>query len=112
MAEIINPVRRDIRQEFERGFVGMTTEPIEREQLEQTREEMTTEIRAAFTDGDKRFLLSIKEGKPVWPLLPIADIDKLPAVRWKLINIQKLDAGRRQQLVENLNAVLYPGAKP
>jgi predicted nucleotidyltransferase component of viral defense system len=112
MAEILDPVRRDIRQEFERGFVGMTNEPIERERLEQTREEMIAEIRAAFTDDDKRFLLSVKEGKPDWSLLLIADIDKLPAVRWKLINIQKLDIARRKQLVESLNSVLYPGTQP
>lgn len=34
MAEILAPVRRDIRQEYERGFVGMTNQHVELHDLE------------------------------------------------------------------------------
>lgn len=63
MAEVLAPVRHDFRQEFERGFVGMTIDPVKVEDLEETREELIHRVHMSFTENDKDFLLSTKDGK-------------------------------------------------
>lgn len=84
----------------------MTVEVVSCEELERTREDLVKCIKAAFTNDDKEFVLSIKRGAPKWSLLGIPDVDKLPAVQWKLQNIQKLEEAKRNQLIEQLVKVL------
>jgi predicted nucleotidyltransferase component of viral defense system len=114
MAEILAPLRRDIRDEFERGFLGMTTEPVTLADLEASRESLIGNLRDAFTQDDKRFLLSIKNGTPDWNLLEIPAVEDLPALRWKLKNLAALDTQRRAELVNRLEEVLkgYGGELP
>ncbi len=106
MSEIIAPNLHDIHHEFEHGFLGMTIDMITCEELEFTRKKLINYIHSAFTDNDKEFLLSIKRGTPKWDLLSIKDIEKLPAVRWKLQNLEKLPARKRELLLEKLNKAL------
>lgn len=102
MSEIISPKFKDIRQEFEQGFSGMAFERVSREDLEQTREELVERIKNSFTEKDKELLLSIKRGEPQWSLLDLKDVDRLPAVRWKLQNLEKLKPKKRAELLEKL----------
>ena len=43
-----------------------------------------------LTNEERKFLLSIKSGSPEWSLMPIEGIDKLPAIQWKINNINKM----------------------
>lgn len=106
MSEILTPNLRDIRHEFEHGFSGMTFEAVTCDELERTREDLIERIHSAFTGDDKKLLLSIKGGTPEWNLLSIKDVDKLPAVRWKLQNLAKLGEQKRKALLEQLSSVL------
>ncbi len=106
MSEILAPNLRDIRQEFERGFSGMTFEAVTCDELERTREDLIERIHSAFTDDDKKLLRSIKAGMPDWGLLNIEGVDKLPAVRWKMHNLEKLGPKKREELLERLIRVL------
>jgi predicted nucleotidyltransferase component of viral defense system len=106
MSEIIAPRFRDIRREYDHGFAGMTLEAVSCEELEHTREDLIRRIKAAFTADDKELLLSIKRGSPDWNLLQIPDVDKLPAVKWKLQNIEKLKGEKRQVLLDQLMKAL------
>ncbi len=106
MSEVINPRFRDIRHEYEHGFLGMTFEKVSCEELESTREELVARIRSAFTSDDKEFLLSLKSGTPNWQLLNIDGVEALPAVRWKLENLSKLKADKRKELMDRLNKCL------
>jgi len=54
------------------------------------RKQLLAEVHKSLIDGDRKFLLSFKKGEPVWELLPLPDLKNLPAVQWKLINIQNL----------------------
>lgn len=106
MWEIISPRLRDIRHEFEHGFAGMTVDAVTREELESTRKNLIECIHNTFTDDDRELLLSIKRGSPKWDLLKIDGVEALPAVRWKLQNLEKLTDGKRKELVERLANVL------
>ena len=88
--EILNPSMVDIRGPFEKEFRGMVLEPVTCELLEEERRRLFEEIKAGLTDEEKIFIVSVKEGKPRWDLIGLAGIERLPAIRWKLINIEKM----------------------
>ena len=45
---------------------------------------------SGLSDKDLSFLLSFKRGTPDWNQFPVPGLKELPAVQWKLKNIQKL----------------------
>lgn len=108
MAEVLAPSDRSevISNEFERGFVGMTEVPVNLDDLVQTREELIAEIVGLMPDEHRRFLVSFKKGIPDWSLLDVPHAKTLPAVRWKLENLSRMDVQKRAQFITRLEAVL------
>jgi predicted nucleotidyltransferase component of viral defense system len=102
MAEVLAPTRQDITQEFERGFEGMTQNPVTLNELLQAREDLIAEVVGKMPAEHRRFLASFKKGKPEWELLGIPHIETLPAVQWKIQNLAAMDSKKRQQLIDNL----------
>lgn len=47
--------------------------------------------RMMLTDSERALIISMKQGEPNWDLLGLPHIENLPAIRWKLQNIQKMD---------------------
>jgi len=104
--ELIEPTRQDVRAIFERDFVGMTMTAVKYQDLIDARETLVSEIQKGLTSQERRFLLSLKEGKPEWKLLGLAGIEKLPAIQWKLLNIRKMDKRKNAQMIGKLRRVL------
>lgn len=75
-------------------------------ELEEAREMLVKKLQQEITEDEKAFLISFKEGNPDWSLLGLEGIEHLPAVRWKQINLDKLDKARRQAAVEKLKRAL------
>ncbi|MDF3014610.1 MAG: nucleotidyl transferase AbiEii/AbiGii toxin family protein, partial [Cellvibrio sp.] len=44
--------------------------------------------------------------QPDWSLLGLDGVNNLPAVRWKLINLQKIPDEKHQQALQQLKVVL------
>ncbi len=88
--EVLFPSMRDIRQDYERNFKGMTAAPVELDALLAVRERMVQEIQAGLNTGERRFLLSLVAGRPDWSGLGIAHAEQLPGIRWKLHNLEQL----------------------
>jgi len=65
-------------------------------------------INKKLTDKHKEFLLGFKEGHPNWELLPFDNIKELPSVKWKELNLDRMDKASRQMAIEKLEQVLYP----
>jgi len=108
MSELLDPNLKEFRQVFAREFAGMATEEVEYDELVTVRDRLIETIRKTMTENEKKFLLSIKQGEPDWDLMPVAGIDQLPAIQWKLINIRKMDKKKQMQSLEKLQAVLGP----
>lgn len=106
MAEVLEPARLDIASEFERGFQGMTENPVTLNDLLHTREDLIGIIVGEIPEEHRRFLISIKRGEPDWALLDLPGVKDLPAVRWRLNNLAKLDKTKRAALVARLSKVL------
>lgn len=106
MHEIIEPTRKDVRAAFESEFKEMTDEPVEYEALIDARERLIAQLKTGLTAAEKIFLLSVKEGRPAWPLLGLAGVERLPAVQWKLKNIGKMAAAKKDEQFGKLRARL------
>lgn len=108
MSEVLSPTRKDLTQEFDRGFIGMTTEPVLLDDLLETREAIITEIVGNMSDMHRKFLVSFKRGEPDWDLLGLPKVANLPAVKWRQINYDKLKPEVRAAEVAKLKRVLFP----
>jgi predicted nucleotidyltransferase component of viral defense system len=106
MSEVLAPTRKDISQEFLRGFEGMTEEPVVLEELIAAREALIAEIVGRMTESHRQFLVSFERGEPDWALLGVPGAAELPAVKWRQLNLDKLAATKRAELVEALEKVL------
>ena len=89
--EVLFPALRNIEQEYERNFKGMTIEPVELSSLLAARERMLQELQDGLDADESGFLLSLVAGRPEWPLLGIAHAEHLPGIRWKLHNLAQLE---------------------
>jgi len=89
MHELLRPRFQDQRGVFETQFTGMTFEPYSYAEFEAIRERLVREVHSQLQDDDRALLLSVKRGEPDWSLFPVAGLDQMPAVQWKLANIQK-----------------------
>lgn len=98
--EVLFPSLRDIRHEFEHNFVGMTAEPVELDALLAAREQMMRELQQGLTEDERRFLLSLVTAEPEWALLDIPHVEKLPGVRWKLQNLERLRKANARKFAE------------
>jgi len=106
MAEVLAAMRLDISAEFARGFAGMTETPVMLDELLQAREDLIANIIGNMPADHRRFLISIKRGEPDWALLNLPGAEALPAVRWRLENLARLDAAKRAALLARLGEVL------
>lgn len=106
ISELIQPVRKDIRGIFEGEFATMTTHPVTIESLEEARENFIKILRSHLTEQEKTFLLSFKTKKPDWTLLGIDGVQDLPAVRWKLLNLNKMPQNKHEQAYKALEDAL------
>ena len=89
--ELLPPNEQDIHDIYKNEFLGMTTiADITVEQLETVRTQLFSKFPSSLDDAERAFLLSIKRLKPDWEILGIPGIEELPAIRWKLHNIENL----------------------
>lgn len=106
MSEVIAPTRKDISNEFARGFQGMTDKAVTLEELIAAREALIAEVVGRMPDEHRRFLISFELGEAEWPLLGLNAIADLPAVRWRQQNLDKLSRDARAALITRLEQVL------
>ena len=90
MHELLSPRPKDIRAEFESDFVGMTNREVSIEQLEDVRERLFRELPVSLDEAERSFLISVNRCEPDWEILGLTGLEKLPAIKWKLLNLGKL----------------------
>lgn len=105
--ELMAPRWKALTRSYQDEFAGMTNTEVTQAQLEQARTDMVNALQAHFTERDRDFLLSFKRGTPDWGLFDEPAAAQLPAVRWKLMNIEKLatNAAHHQHQIALLESV-------
>lgn len=90
ITELLKPHFKDISNIYEGEFRNMAEHDIPLAALANAREQLVNIINNELTQEERKFLLSFKSREPDWSLLGLPNIDKLPAVRWKLQNFGKM----------------------
>jgi hypothetical protein len=88
--EVLFPTPKDITLAYEGSFVGMTTGPVTLDALLEIRERLFRELPAALDANEREFLRSLVHAQPDWSLLDIPHLADLPAIRWRLQNLEQL----------------------
>ncbi len=107
--ELLNPNLKDIAKTYKSEFQGMAEPEVELEALLKTRDQFIAILKKDLVEEERRFLLSIKECAPNWELLGIPGLEKLPAILWKLTNLEQLkkkNKAKHQEQVDRLKKVL------
>ena len=112
MWEVLTARPKDIKREFEQNFSGMTTEPVDLQDLLDARSALVRSMVSDMPDRHRRFLVSFEKGEPDWELLDLAKVDKLPAVKWRTRNLDSITQNRRAELVAQLERVLGMDVTP
>jgi len=90
--DVLDPLGKTVDFEglYKGQFEGMTAKAVPQTDLMEARERMAREIRSRLDDKMKRFLLSVQRAKPEWDLLGARGAQMLPAVRWRMHNLDKM----------------------
>ena len=84
----------------------MTDSKITLEDLFAVRDEMIKYLNFSITLKERQFLVSIKQGEPNFDLMPFKNLNQLPSLQWKLMNIQKMQKAKHQQMLDKLKSAL------
>ncbi|MEZ4752756.1 MAG: nucleotidyl transferase AbiEii/AbiGii toxin family protein [Bdellovibrionota bacterium] len=104
--ELLNPNLLDIQDVFKTQFEGMSSLAVTCKELEKVRIELISILRSSLTEDERYFLLSIASDEPDWDRIEIEHVKDLPAIQWRLLNVQKMTLEKKKASVENLRSVL------
>lgn len=79
---------KNIASEYERAFVGMTETDCSLETLLEARTWLQHELPRRLSAQHKQFLSGLTRAQPDWSLLQCPHAAQLPALRWKLSNLE------------------------
>jgi predicted nucleotidyltransferase component of viral defense system len=79
---------KEIAAEYDRAFVGMTEVECSLKTLLDTRMRLKEELPRRLSERHKQFLAGLSRATPDWSLLQCAHVAQLPALRWKLGNLE------------------------
>lgn len=89
--ELLDPREpKDLGDSYRHEFEGMTRIPVTLKELSDVREQLIADIHDRLNNDVKSFLLSLHGGKPDFGVIGFPEAAKLPAVKWKLTNLEKL----------------------
>ena len=106
MIEILNPHPQDMIDIFEKEFKGMIDKDVTYYDLDRTRDKLVSMLQNELTTEERRFIVSVKEGHPRWELFALKGIENLPAIKWKLLNIGKMDPLKHKEAITKLKGYL------
>ncbi len=95
--EVLFPKAAALEPIFSNEFAGLTKDEVALTLLERTQKRLISELPRALIQRHRDFLLSLVRAEPQWDLMPFSNLQHLPALQWKLLNLRKLktrDAGR------------------
>ena len=106
MSELLSPNFQDFRQVYENEFKGMTMIDVSYQELEKVGKELPALILNRLSKNERKFLLSVKMGNPDFSLLSISGLENLPAIKWKVENILKMESKKKITATERLKSIL------
>jgi len=102
---LLNPLLRDITQDFEQNFIGMATEEVTLDALLDVRTALIKDVTKNMPEKHKIFLQSFYRRDPAWENLGLSGVENLPAIRWREMNLDRAGQDTRNELVRKLDEV-------
>jgi predicted nucleotidyltransferase component of viral defense system len=106
MNELLAPKPKHIKDLYEDQFVGMARNDISLSDLLEVQHNLPHLLVNGLSNAEKEFIVSVKRGEPEWDKLDIDYLDQLPSIRWKLINIRKMNRAKHKAALDRLIKVL------
>lgn len=88
--ELLKPTLAPLDAPYAAEFEGMTNVAVPIAELVETRARLIADIKARLTEPARAFLLSLHDAEPDFELIGLPQAAELPAVRWKLQNLDRL----------------------
>ena len=106
MAELLNPNLKSLKESYEKEFKYMTRTEVSLSDLEETRNQLIKMIHEKSDDNDRQFLLNLKQGKADWDSFIYPQAQHLPAIKWKIYNLEQMDEIHKIRAINNLKLAL------
>lgn len=90
MHELLTSARRIRDETYDEEFAGMTRVAATRETLVEAGRRLYEDIGSRLTGSVAAFLISLHDAEPDFGLIGLPEAAELPAVRWKLVNLERL----------------------
>jgi hypothetical protein len=104
--EVLFGSDKDISAEYERAFVGMTEVACSLDTLLAARSRLRHDLPQQLADKHKQFLGGLVRAEPDWSLLECSHARELPALRWKLTNLEAFRKRRPADFSAQADALL------
>jgi hypothetical protein len=103
--ELLNPTLVDLDAPYANEFEGMTNVAVPLAQLVDARTRLIADIKGRLDMNAREFLLSLHDAEPDFSLIGLPQAADLPAVRWKLQNLERLKANNPAKHTELRSAI-------
>lgn len=103
--EVLFSHDKDITGEYERAFIGMTEVECSLETLLAVRAQLRHELPRRLKAQHKQFLSGLTRAQPDWSLLQCQHAAQLPALRWKLSNLEIFRKRRPEDFATQADAL-------
>jgi predicted nucleotidyltransferase component of viral defense system len=101
--QLLDPNTKDQRENLDKNFLGMTDINFTYQDHEQAFETLKTKLHKSLIGDDKKFIISFFNLNPQWDLVKhIPNIQALPAVKWKLVNLEKVSQSILKDQIEKI----------
>lgn len=107
ISELLKPNPKDIQNVFINEFMSMSEIAVTVEELRAAQEELIKILHTDMTPNERKFLVSFKSLSPEWSLLGPPGIEDLPAVKWKMLNLQRMPKEKHKHAIEKLEEILF-----
>jgi len=96
---------KDIAGEYERAFVGLTEVACSLETLLDARARLRRELPRLLSQAHRQFLSGLVRAQPDWSLVQCQHAAQLPALRWKLSNLEIFRKRRPEDFAAQADAL-------
>lgn len=103
--EVLNPGASLSAKLIDTELVGMTRGNISKEALDEAWAQLLADIRKRLTGDIAKFLLSLHDADPDFELIELPEALHFPAIRWKLLNLERLKRENKSKHIEQREAL-------
>ena len=106
MSELLAPKPQDMSEIYPNEFQGMTRVDIALAELQAVQKTLASTLVGLLDANERGFLISMKRGEPEWERLGIDNLERFPALQWKLLNIRRMGSKKRLAALKRLEEIL------